>query len=213
MRHTWILATAAVLALGATALADAHDGRLRAWIVTPRGEVDGIVLSDHASVRFSERTGRFITQRLRLGDRVEVSSDGQTLMVPQTGWSTDLGLPGASLGRGGGPIAIPVPMGARADRAGDGIQVSSGPVRGTQHFSIQGRVADLTHTRARAVDGFVIQGGITVRVPPARAASVASLHTGASVSVEGDGVRGPQGIGLTADRVTDDHGAVLFSAQ
>src|SRR5947209_695193 len=81
------------VALLATSIASAagHDARVRAWIVDPHGEVDGVLLSDRATIRFDPMTSASVTRHVRLGDRIQITTDGQTLSLPREHWSVDLG--------------------------------------------------------------------------------------------------------------------------
>jgi hypothetical protein len=208
-KHALLIVVAAVLSFvsfATTAAADGHDARVRAWIVDPHGEVDGMVLSDQASVRFDRMTGESITRHVRLGDRVQITPDGQALFLPRTNWSVDLGM--ATVGLGGGPSRLP-PV-SRAERAVDGMTVSGGLGTGTQHFTVRGVVRAVTFTRGRVADGFVLDGGVTVRIPTSRTDALAALRPGMRVDVEGEGVRGRYGIGVRATRVVSAGGSVVL---
>jgi hypothetical protein len=208
MRHTALLLAAALTCAPLTAFAEPHDGRARAWIVNPLGEVDGVLLSDHATVRFSPTTGADVVRHVRLGERVVVSSDGQRLSSPRTGWTVDIGMSALSA-RGGGPPSRP--SFTTRERASDGMVIAGGRAPGAQRFTVDGTVQSLTYTRSQLVDGVLLRGGITVRVPSSRAGALGSLRPGARVVVVGDGVRGPRGIGIRANQIRDARGVVLFS--
>jgi hypothetical protein len=208
MKHTVFLLAAAMALTSTNALADEHDSRVRAYIVDPVGQVDGLLLADRSSVRFTPQTGESVTRHVHVGDRVQISRDGMTLAGPR-GYTVDIGL-GTLAARGGGPTFAPPT--STADRASDGMTISSGPVRGTQQFTIEGEVEGLTYTRGHLVDGFVIQGGITVRVRPGLTSELEGLRRGDHVRVEGPGVRGAHGIGLRAERVANARGSVIYPA-
>ena len=210
MKHRTISFAVAAFLASSSALAAGHDARVRAWIVDPRGDVDGVVLSDHATIRFDHMTAASVTTHVRVGDRVQITPDGQTLFLPRANWSVDLGF--GSLGTGGGPSRALPPL-SRSDRAADGMTVSGGPGRGVQHYDVRGVVNSVTYTRGHVADGFVLDGGITVRVPVSHAESLASIRPGTRVSVEGDGVRGRHGVGLRATRVVDASGHVILESE
>lgn len=207
------ITVAVALGGGARAWAEEHDARVRAFVISPRGEVEGVLLSDRATLRFSPAIGEQVAEHVRVGERVQVTRDGMTLIAPRSGFTVDIGL--GSLGHIGGGPAGALPPASRAERgAVDGMTVSgaTAPV-GSQRFTVQGRVAGLSYNRARQLDGVIIAGGITVRVPASQAGALAGLRVGDAVAVEGNGVRGRYGIGIQADRVRDGHGTVLYSAQ
>ena len=166
-------------------------GAISAWLINPKGDLDGVVLDDQTQVHFPPHMGDAVAKRFKVGDVVHVrgvkprgvemvaavsltSADGHTV--------DDLG-PGS---KDGGKDGEKAKAGkASKDKAGkdkkDG-KPAFGETEGNVVMSLYGPKGELR--------GALLDNGVSLRVPPHAAQElVAYLTPGAKVHAWGQGVK------------------------
>ena len=198
MRTRYILLAATLLAGGVgAALAQnaatydpsqlpAIQGKVAEYSLTPRGDVDGLILADGTEVHLPPHFGAQLVYTVKPGDAVTIRGlKARAIPMVQAmsirndatgGMVTDTGA--------GGP---PGPRGAR------------------QALSAAGRVKAQLHGPRGDLNGALLEDGTIVRLPPPEAERLAStLTAGASVTVQGSGFQGPLGRVIEARSIGPD---------
>lgn len=198
--HRCLLTGGSLLALGGTALAQpapavppppapaargplynpqqfpAIHGTLAHYTLTPRGDVDGFVMSDGTEVHFPPPLSSALVYTVHPGDAVTVH-----------------GLKAMNL-----PMVAAVSV--TNDRTGQTV-VDNGPsgppgpgAVPMQTLSVQGTVQTVLHGPRGEVNGAMLQDGTILRLPPPEAARFAALlEPGAQVAAQGSGPDSPLG--------------------
>lgn len=183
----WTLASVGVVVL-ATGLADAQGAsrQVRLWLVNPQGEVDGVQLTDGGSVYFPPEVGRTLVLSVRIGDpvRVEVVGGRRYLVDERDDMRVDI----TWVSRGGGPVVQPA----------------------LQWLTARGHVSAFIRRAEGGIQGFVLNTGEQVRIPPVLGPRLLSVvRLGDLVTVRGLGRRGAYGVGMMARVVTTARGEVV----
>ena len=150
----------------------AFNGRLQQFTLTPRGDIDGFILTDGTEVKTPPHLSTQIAVTLRNGDAVTIR-----------------GLRAAAI-----PLieATSVTNDATGQTVVDTGPPQRGPARGwwdrgAGQATLQGRVRMTLHGPKGDVNGALLDDGAIVRLPPPQAARFASLLSpGQMISVEGD---------------------------
>jgi hypothetical protein len=153
----------------------AIQGRVGQYSLTPRGDVDGLILADGTEVHMPPHLGTQLVFAVKPGDAVTVHGlraraipmvQAMSVMNDATGNTvTDSGA--------GGP---PGPGGAQ------------------QVLTSQGHVKAQLHGPQGDLNGALLEDGTIVRLPPPEAQRLAAdLTPGAPLYVQGDGFAGPLG--------------------
>lgn len=166
----------------------AIQGKVASYSLTPRGDVDGLILTDGTEVHLPPHLGTQLVFAVKPGDAVtirglkaravpmvqamSITNDATNAAVTDNGPGGGRGGPGH--GRGG-------PHGAR------------GPAD-QQQLTAQGRVKAALHGRQGEVNGAILEDGTIVRLPPPEAQRLAAqLTPGSALYVQGQGYAGPLG--------------------
>ena len=166
-------------------------GKVAQYSVTPRGDVDGLILADGTEVHVPPFVSTQLVFAVKPGDAVTIH----------------------------GLKARAIPMVAARSITNDatGTTVLVAPPRGPGHrgdgaaLEADGKVAALLHTPRGETNGIRLEDGTIVRLPPPEAKRLAeTLSVGKSVSVRGEGYAGPLGrviaarqLGETKDSLKD----------
>jgi hypothetical protein len=148
----------------------ATKGMVSRYTLTPRGDVDGLILADGTEVHFPPHLSTQLVYAVKPGDAVTVRGlkalnspliAAIAITNDATGYTVvDLG-PGAGLGPG--------PHGA------------------SQAMSLQGRVQTSLHGARGELNGAMLEDGTILRLPPPEADRLATLlMPGQTIVVEGD---------------------------
>jgi hypothetical protein len=143
----------------------AFNGRVQQFTLTPRGDIDGFILTDGTEVKTPPHLSTQIAVTLRNGDAVTI--------------------------RGLRAAAIPLieATSITNDATGQTI-VDTGRGwrdRGPGQATLQGRVRMTLHGPKGDINGALLEDGAIVRLPPPEAARFASLLSpGQTIWVEGD---------------------------
>jgi hypothetical protein len=161
-----------------TAQLPATKGTVSRYTLTPRGDVDGLILADGTEVHFPPHLSTQLVYVVKPGDSVTVrglKALGTPLIaaVSITNDSTGQAVTDSGPGFGLGP---------------------RGPRGATQTLSIQGRVQTVLHGPRGEINGAMLDDGTILRMPPAEAARFAALLTpGQAISAQGDVLITPMG--------------------
>jgi hypothetical protein len=168
----------------------ATRGIVKQYTLTPRGEVDGLILNDGAEVKLPPHLTGQIVFAIRPGDAVTI--------------------------RGLKAFALPLVDAASVTNDATGATVidngpPGSPNRWAAQQTISGRIAAPLHGKRGEVNGALLDNGITLRVPPLEAERLqAWLQPGQTVAVRGVSLVTPLGtvidvsaIGASPDQMTE----------
>jgi hypothetical protein len=164
----------------------AIQGKVAQYSLTPRGDVDGLILVDGTEVHLPPHLGTQLVYAVKPGDAVTI--------------------------RGLRARAIPMvqAMSIKNDATGSTVTDTGpggppGPRDAQQALSATGRIKAQLHGPQGDLDGALLEDGTIVRLPPPEAERLASILTvGAPVTVQGDGFEGPIGRVIEARSIGPD---------
>ena len=153
----------------------AIQGKVAEYSLTPRGDVDGLILADGTEIHLPPHLGTQLVYAVKPGDAVTI--------------------------RGLKARAIPMvqAMSVKNDATGstvtdNGAGGPPGPRDAQQTLSATGRIKAQLHGPRGDLNGALLEDGTIVRLPPPEAQRLAStLAVGASLTVQGNGFEGPLG--------------------
>jgi hypothetical protein len=147
-------------------------GKIAQYSLTPRGDVDGLILTDGTEVHLPPHLGTQLVFAVKPGDEVTIHGlRARAIPMVQT--------MSVSNDATGNTVTDNGPGGSR-----DAQQV----------LTVQGRIKAQLHGPQGEPNGALLEDGTIVRLPPPEADRLASeLTPGASLYVEGDGFAGPLG--------------------
>jgi len=165
----------------------AQRGQVQQFTLTPRGDIDGVILSDGTEVKTPPHLSTEIAYSVKPGDTVVVHGlhaaalplvQAVSITDEATGRTVvDSGPPGP--GRGPGAPPPPPPP-------GDPDAGPPGPIPGLGE--VQGRVRMTLHAPQGEVNGALLEDGTILRMPPPQAFRFAALlRPGQLLVVEGTG--------------------------
>jgi hypothetical protein len=168
----------------------ATRGTVKQYTLTPRGDVDGLILNDGTEVKLPPHLTGQIVFAIRPGDAVTI--------------------------RGLKAFALPLVDAASVTNDTTGATVidngpPGGPDRWAAQQTINGRIAAALHGKRGEVNGALLDSGITLRLPPLEAERVQTwLQPGQTVAVRGVSLVTPLGtvidvraIGASPDQMTE----------
>ncbi|WP_434724739.1 hypothetical protein [Mesorhizobium sp. RIZ17] len=154
----------------------AFRGTVAHYTLTPRGDVDGLILADGTEVHLPPHLSTALVFAVKLGDAVTV--------------------------RGLRAYSIPMieAVSVTNDVSGQSV-VDTGPQGGPgrpgapgQPMSVQGRIKSALHGPGGEINGAVLDDGTILRLPPHEAQGLtALLAPGQNVVAQGDGLTTPMG--------------------
>ena len=160
------------------------QGKVAQFSLTPRGDVDGVILQDGTQVHMPPHFGPLLAQAVKPGDAVTVHGlRAEARPVVQAGSITD-DATGHSVVDNGPPGG---PPGAAGDR---------------QHLDVSGKVREALYGPRGEINGALLEDGTQVHLPPGEAARLASLlQPGQMLQAQGYGVAGALGRSLAAEQI------------
>jgi len=180
----------------------AIQGKVAQYSLTPRGDVDGLILADGTEVRMPPHLGAQLAQAVKPGDAVTIRGlRARNLpLVQAMQVSNDAG--GATVtdtGPGNGP-------GGKGGKGGRDEARARGPGGPDQQaLTAQGRVKAALHSRRGEVNGALLEDGTIIRLPPPEAQRLAAqIAPGTTVYVQGAGYAGPLGRVVAARAIGPD---------
>ncbi len=165
-------------------------GRVKQYTLTPRGDFDGLILTDGTEVKLPPHLSAQVVYTIRPGDEVSI--------------------------RGIRARAIPLVDAASVTNISTGRSITDngpprGPDRGGMQQAFSGRIVAALHGKRGEVNGAVLDDGTQLRLPPREAERFADwLQPGQMVSVRGEmldtafgRVVDVQAIGTSPGQMTD----------
>jgi hypothetical protein len=172
----------------------AYTGRLQQFTLTPRGEIDGLILSDGTEVKTPPHLSTAIAYSVKLGDTVRVHGlRAAALPLVQAVSITDQANGRTIIDNGPPALGAGPPPPPPGPRAGPPLPPPTfGPGTATPLpglSEVQGRVRMSLHSPQGEVNGALLENGTVLRLPPPAAATfTALLQPGHSVVAEGVGL-------------------------
>lgn len=164
------------------------SGQVMAFSLTPRGDVDGVILADGTEVHTPPHLGPALLRSVRIGDQVSI--------------------------RGLRAYAVPVVQAvAISDAATGQTVVDTGPPGPglapfppfpgpAQPMTAEGRVRMALYGPRGDLNGAMLEDGTQIHLPPPEAASMAgALMPGATLSASGIGLVTPYGRVMDAQQI------------
>ena len=166
----------------------AIKGKVAQYSLTPRGDVDGVILDDGTQVHFPPHLGQQIITVVKLGDAVTVRGV-KSMAVPMV---QALSMTGDASGQTvidqGPPLRPPGPVASQF-----------------QYLQVQGRVREPLYGPRGDVNGALLDDGTQLHFPPDQTARwAAALDPGHSLTAQGYGVAGPYGRSLDVQQLGFD---------
>jgi hypothetical protein len=157
-------------------------GKVAQYLLTPRGDVDGLLLADGTEVHVQPFLSTQLVFTVKPGDAVTI--------------------------HGLRAKAVPMVMAASITNDASGATVLGGPHTAFGPMEASGTVKELLHTPRGDVDGALLDNGTIVRLPPPEATRLgAELAVGKPLYASGPGSEGPLGKVLAAQAIgaSKDH--------
>src|SRR3954468_523169 len=151
----------------------ATKGTVKQYTLTPRGDVDGLILSDGTEIKLPPHLTAQIVFAVKPGDAVSV--------------------------RGLKARALPLIDAASVTNFVTGVTVTDngppgGPGRSITEITLTGRITAALHGKRGEVNGALLENGTILRLPPPEAERMQSLlQPGQSVAVRGASLVTPLG--------------------
>jgi hypothetical protein len=147
-------------------------GTVSRYTLTPRGDVDGLILADGTEVHFPPHLSTQLVYAIKPGDAVTVRGL-KALNAPLI-------------------AAIAITNDATGNTvvdSGPGAGPGPGPRAARQAMSLQGRVQMSLHGPRGELNGAMLEDGTILRLPPPEAERLATLlMPGQTIVVQGDGL-------------------------
>jgi hypothetical protein len=151
-------------------------GKVAQYSLTPRGDVDGLILADGTEVMLPPHNSTQLVFAIHPGDAVTI--------------------------RGTKAGVSPVVTAASVTNDTTGTVVETGPHGPPQHLHDESRVKLQLHDPHGHLNGVLLEDGMIVRMPPADADRLAaSLAVGQPLYASGDGMSGPLGKVIAAREI------------
>jgi hypothetical protein len=158
----------------------AIQGKVAQYSLTPRGEVDGLILDDGTEVHLPPHLGAQLVYTVKPGDQVTVR----------------------------GLKALEIPMIDAVSVVNDGSRVrviDNGPPRprgSGQILQASGHVKAQLHGRRGGLNGVLLEDGTIIHLPPDEADRLAAqLAVGQPIYVSGEGIASPLGKVVAAQQI------------
>ena len=178
-------------------MAEFH-GKVAQYDLTPRGDIDGLILADGAEVHFPPHLGSEVQAAVHPGDDVTIRGDKEGPVVRAGSIAVGSGAPIVDRGPPpGGPQGEPQGGPAGGPRGGPR---DNGVAR--QALTDTGVVKMALHGPRGELNGVLLEDGTMVHLPPPEATRLAdTLKPGQPIAVRGEGVDGPTGRSIGAREV------------
>ncbi len=166
----------------------AIQGKVAEYSLTPRGDVDGLILADGTEVHLPPHLGTQLVYAVKPGDAVTIQGLKARALPMVQAMSIKNDATGSIVtdtGAGGPP----------------------GPRDAGQALNATGRIKAQLHGPRGDLNGALLEDGTIIRLPPPEARRLASVLTaGSPVTVQGEGIEGPLGRVIEARSIGPDTG-------
>jgi hypothetical protein len=168
----------------------AIQGKVAQYSLTPRGDVNGLILADGTEILLPPPLGPQLVFTVKPGDAVTIHGLRARVIPMMQAMSISNDATGKTVvddGQGG---------------------FTGGPPGGnTRVLTVQGRIKAQLHGPRGDLDGALLEDGTIVRLPPPEAQRLAKdLAPGAPLSVEGFGLSSPLGRVIAAQAIGPEQG-------
>jgi len=158
-------------------------GKVAQYSLTPRGEVDGLILADGTEVHLPPFLSTQLVYAVKPGDAVTIH-----------------GLKAKDL-----PMIAARSVTNDASGATVVMTMPAGRDRGGAALAAEGKVVSVMHTPRGEANGVLLADGTIVRMPPGEVRRLGdALAPGKSIAVRGDGYAGPLGRVIVARQLGAD---------
>ncbi len=167
-------------------------GKVAQYSLTPRGEVDGLILADGTEVHVPPFMSTQLVFAVKPGDAVTIHGlkARELPMVAARSVTNDAS---------GVTVLVMPPQGSGM---GGRMGGHMGGHMGGAALEAEGKVASMLHTPRGEANGVRLEDGTIVRIPPGEAKRLAeTLAVGKSVAVRGAGYAGPLGRVIAARQI------------
>ncbi len=169
----------------------ATKGTVAQYSLTPRGDVDGLILADGTEVHFPPHLGTQLVFLVKPGDAVTINGLKARNVPMVMAMQITNDATSKSVADTGRPAGGPPPREHGPGREGHG---PGGPGPMGQKLDAQGVVKMQLHGPRGDLNGVLLQDGTIVRLPPPEAQRrEAALAVGKTIYVQGDGMASPLG--------------------
>lgn len=160
------------------------QGKVAQYSLTPRGDVDGVILDDGTQVHLPPHLGGQLVQAVKPGEAISIRGlKAQALPLIQALSVT--GASGRSVVDAGPPTFPPAPL-----------------VTAFQWLQVQGRVREPLYGPRGDMNGALLDDGTQVHLPPDQAMYLGNdLAAGQTLVAQGYGAAGPYGKSLDAQQI------------
>ena len=153
----------------------ATQGKVAEYSLTPRGDVDGLILTDGTEVHLPPHLGTQLVYAVKPGDAVTIHGLRARAVAMVQAMSVTNDATGKSV-------------------TNDGLGGPPGPRGAEQPLTAQGQIKAQLHGPQGELNGALLVDGTIVRLPPPEAQRLAAnLAPGAPLYVQGNGIAGPLG--------------------
>jgi hypothetical protein len=172
----------------------AFKGKVAQYLLTPRGEVDGLILEDGTEVHLPRFVSTQLVFAVKPGDAVTIHGLKARALPMVAARSVTNDASGAT-------VMVMMPHGGK---------MGAGRMGGAA-LEAEGKVASVLHTPRGDANGVRLEDGTIIRLPPGEAKRLEeTLAVGKTVAVRGAGYAGPLGrviaarqLGETKDSLKD----------
>jgi hypothetical protein len=160
------------------------QAKVTQYSLTPRGDVDGVILEDGTQVHLPPHLGSQIVQAIKPGDTITIRGlKAQAIPVIQAYSLTSAG--GHTIVDSGPPLFRPQPV-----------------LTASQWLTVNGRVREPLYGPAGDLNGALLDDGTQIHVPPGQATALGdTLQAGKLLTAQGYGVSGAYGRSLDAQQI------------
>jgi hypothetical protein len=165
----------------------ATQGKVAQYSLTPRGDVDGLILQDGTQIHLPPHLGTQLVQTVKPGDNVTVRGLKAQALPLIEALSVTGDVSGQSVVDTGPPAIPPQPL-----------------AMSYQWLQVQGRVREPLYGPRGDMNGALLEDGTQVHLPPEQAGTLGvDLQPGRSLVVQGYGVAETYGRSLDAQQIGD----------
>lgn len=162
-------------------------GQVAQYSLTPRGDVDGLILQDGTQVHLPPHLGGQLVQAVKPGDTVTIRGLKAEALPLIKALSVSNDASGQAVVDSGPPVMPPQPLGMSH-----------------QWQQAQGRIRALLYGPRGDMNGALLEDGTQIHLPPDQAATLAQdLQPGRTLVAAGYGVAGPYGRSIDARQIGD----------
>jgi hypothetical protein len=165
----------------------ATQGRVAQYSLTPRGDVDGLILQDGTQIHLPPHLGTQLVQAVKPGDNVTVRGLKAQALPLIEALSVTGDVSGQSVVDTGLPAVPPQPL-----------------AMSYQWLQVQGRVREPLYGPRGDMNGALLEDGTQIHLPPEQAGALgADLQPGRALVAQGYGVAGTYGRSLDEQQIGD----------